>query len=146
MDRKALFLAQSDTTVGFLSQDSKKITKVKKRDLKKNFLITVDSLESLKEFVRVPKKFKKAVRGADKTTFIYSSTKAFRVVRDEFHLNFLKKLKWSFSSSANLTGQKYDEEFAKSSCGIVVEDSRGLYEGRSSKLYKIGRKKIVRLR
>jgi len=146
MDKKALFLVQSDTTVGFLSQNAIKIAEIKKRDSKKKFLITVDSLNSLKTFARVPKKFQKEVRKKSKTTFIYPNRKALRVVKDEFHLNFLKKIGWSFSSSANLSTFCFDEKFARDSSEIIVEDVRGLKEGKASKLYKIGKKKIQRLR
>ncbi len=146
MNKKTLFLAQSDTTVGFLSQDNKKIAKIKQRSLGKKFLVTIDSLKRLQKFARVPNKFKKKVRKESKSTFIYPNNCAIRVVKDEFHLRFLKKIGWSFSSSANLSSLNYDEKFAKKVCEIIVEDSRGLQEKGSSKLYKIGRKKIKRLR
>ena len=53
-----IFLVQSDTTVGFLSQDSDKLCKIKKRDNNKPFLVAVDSYKSLKNLTRVPKKFR----------------------------------------------------------------------------------------
>jgi len=48
-----IYLVQTDTTVGFLSQDAKKLALIKKRDPNKPFLISVDSFKRLKEFSKV---------------------------------------------------------------------------------------------
>jgi tRNA A37 threonylcarbamoyladenosine synthetase subunit TsaC/SUA5/YrdC len=146
MNPYKIYLVQTDTTVGFLSRDREKLNRIKNRPLKKPVLIEVDSLSTLKEFVRVPNKFKNRVRRSKKTTFIYSSKKSFRVVKNKKHLEFLKKFRWMYSTSANLTGKNFDEKWAKSVADIIVEDKRGLFEGEASKIYKIGIEKIKKIR
>ena len=141
-----VYLTQTDTTVGFLSKDKKILNKIKNRPLNQPILREVDSLNTLKEFVRVPKKHKRSVRLSNKTTFIYPNKESFRVVRDEKHLEFLKKFKWIYSTSANKTGEKFDREWAESVADVVVEDVRGLFEGEASRIYKLSRSRIKRVR
>lgn len=146
LDAQKVYLIQTDTTVGFLSQNKKRLADIKKRDKKKQFLISVDSFKTLKNFVRVPKKYKKMVRRAKKTTFVYPKNSALRVVQDENHLKFLKKFGWIYSSSANLAGQGFDREFAFEVVDIVIEDERGFFEGEPSKIIKLGKNIKKRLR
>ncbi|MCE3046626.1 Sua5 YciO YrdC YwlC family protein [Helicobacter kayseriensis] len=140
-----LFLAQSDTTVGFLCQDSQKINQTKQRGNQK-VLIEVDSLERLQTFVRVPQKYKNQVRRSKKTTFIYPNGQALRVVHNEEHLEFLSSFGWFYSSSANMTQKAYDDAFAQSVADVVVWDKRGLFEGKASKIIKINTKNQKRIR
>ena len=140
-----IYLAQSDTTVGFVSQNLKKLQHIKSRPSNKKFVICVDSLQTLKNLTRIPKIHKKLIRNSKKTTFIYQN-KALRVVKDPSHLLFLKKLKWAYSTSANKTGSKYDNNFAYTNSDIIIVDPRGLQENISSKIFKLGRNKIQRLR
>jgi len=146
MNPNNIYLAQTDTTVGFLSRDFKKLNKIKKRDINKKVLIEVDSLTTLKNFVRVPNKFKKKVRRAKKTTFIYPKGDSFRVVKDKNHLKFLKKFRWMYSTSANLSGKKFDKLWAFKVVNIVVEDKRGFFEGKPSTIYKVNNYRIKKIR
>ena len=146
MNPNKIYLVQTDTTVGFLSRDYKKLNRIKKRDIKKPVLIEVDSLTTLKNFVRVPGKFKKRVRRAKKTTFIYPNGESFRVVKDDKHIEFLKKFNWMYSTSANLHGERFDIKWAKQVADIVVEDKRGFFEGKPSKIYKISNCQIKKIR
>ena len=146
INQQLVYLVQTDTTVGFLSQNSKKLADSKQRSKKQAFIKCVDSLKTLKDFTRVPRKFKNLVRRSNKATIIYPNNQAIRVVKDENHLKFLKKLKWAYSSSANLTKQNFDENYAKQKADIIVEDERGLFEGKSSSMIKINSKKARRLR
>ena len=145
-NQQLVYLVQTDTTVGFLSQNSKKLADSKKRDENQLFIKCVDSLETLQEFTRVPKKFKNLVRRSKKTTIIYPNNQAIRVVKDFEHLKFLKKLRWAYSSSANITQKQFDENYAKQKADIIVEDKRGLFEGISSSMIKINNIKARRLR
>ena len=77
---------------------------------------------------------------------IYPNSQAIRVVKDEEHLKFLKKLKWAYSSSANLTKKSFDESYARQKADIIVEDSRGFSENRPSVMLKINNKRRRRLR
>ncbi|GAX86847.1 conserved hypothetical protein [Lebetimonas natsushimae] len=146
MNPNKIYLTQTDTTVGFLSQSKEKLNKIKNRSLNQPVLIEIDSLNTLKRFTRVPNKFKNKVRRSRKTTFIYPNKKSFRVIKDEMHLEFLRKFNWMYSTSANMSGQKFDEKWAKEKADIIVEDKRGLFEGRASKIYRLGKNKIKKIR
>jgi len=146
MNPNKIYLTQTDTTVGFLSQDYKKLNKIKNRPLEQKVLKEVDSLNTLKEFVRVSKRFKKIVRRAKKSTFIYKNGDSYRVVKNKRHLEFLKKFKWMYSTSANLTGQNFDKKWAISKADVVIEGKEGLFEGEASKIYKINNYKIKKIR
>jgi len=145
MNRDKIYLVQTDTTVGFLSQNKELLNTIKGRSKNQKVLREVDSLRILKEFVRVPNKFKKQVRNAKKTTFIYKNGESFRVVKDERHLEFLKKFKWMYSTSANKTGCKFDEKWARKKADIIVEDG-GFFEGEASRIYKLSKEKIKKIR
>jgi tRNA A37 threonylcarbamoyladenosine synthetase subunit TsaC/SUA5/YrdC len=146
MNPNKIYLVQTDTTVGFLSQNREKLNKIKNRKIDKPVLREVDSFKTLKSFVRAPDKYKKMIRRAKKTTFIYPNGESFRVVKDNTHLEFLKKFKWMYSTSANKTGERFDERWAKEKADIIVEDKRGFFEGEASKIYKINNKRIKKIR
>lgn len=71
-----LYLAQTDTTAGFLSKDEKEINKAKGRALQTPCILTMSSLKELASLVRVPKAHKNLVRKAKKTSFIYKKARA----------------------------------------------------------------------
>jgi len=146
MDKNEIFLAQTDTTVGFLSQNSDKLKNLKNRDINKPFLKIVDSFFTLKKFVRPPNRFKNKIRRSKKTTFIYSNNQAIRVNFNLEHNKLLQKFKWFYSTSANEKSKKYDSYFAYQNATVVCEDNRGLFETSSSKIIKLSQNKEVRLR
>ena len=146
MNPDKLYLTRTDTTVGFLSQNTKRIAEAKARNPEQPFLCCVASFEALKERTRVPKAFRKSVRRAKKTTWIYPNKKAIRVVFDAEHRRFLKRFGFMYSSSANKTGEDFDEAYAKEAADIVVEDAKGFHAGEPSQIYQIGRRKKIRLR
>jgi tRNA A37 threonylcarbamoyladenosine synthetase subunit TsaC/SUA5/YrdC len=146
MNPNKIYLTQTDTTVGFLSQDKEKLNKIKNRPANKPVLREVDSLETLKSFTRVPNKFGKFVRRARKITFIYPNGESFRVVKDKRHLEFLKKFKWMYSTSANQHKKRFDINWAYEKADIIVESKEGLFEGEASKIYKLSKNKIKKIR
>jgi tRNA A37 threonylcarbamoyladenosine synthetase subunit TsaC/SUA5/YrdC len=146
MDPKRVYLVQTDTTVGFVSQDRARLNLIKGRDLNQPCLICVPTYEALKREVRVPNRFKKRVRRAKKSTFLYPNKKAIRVVHEPIHKEFLKKLGWAYSTSANPTKKGFDLEYAKKSADEIVEDERGFFEAPASSLWKIGLKRARRIR
>jgi tRNA A37 threonylcarbamoyladenosine synthetase subunit TsaC/SUA5/YrdC len=146
MDKNKLFLTQTDTTVGFLSNDIKKLANAKNRDIDQPFLICVDSYKKLNQLTRVPKKHRKLVRNSSKISFIYPNNKAIRVVKDPYHVRFLKKFDFLYSSSANKNRERFDIKYAKYVADIIIEDQRGLYEGEASKIFKLTKKRIQKLR
>ncbi|WP_314301211.1 Sua5 YciO YrdC YwlC family protein, partial [Campylobacter showae] len=98
----------------------------------------------LKNLARVPAKFKNLVRRARKTTFLYPNGTAVRVVKECAHEEFLSKFDWLYSSSANLNGQSFDEEWAKAAVDEVVDQN--FSQNASSKIYKISKTSLKRLR
>jgi len=142
--KSKVFLTQTDTSIGFVSQNAKKLDSIKKRPAHKHYIKAVDSLKTLKSFTRVPSKHKNAVRRAYKTTFIMPNGHSYRVIRERHHLLLLSRLTWAYTTSANLSGEAYDENFAIKVADIVIEPL--LNNTEASKLYKLGQNKIKRLR
>ena len=67
-----------------------------------------------------------------------------RVVKECAHEEFLRQFDWLYSSSANLNGQSFDEEWAKAAADEVVDQN--FSQNASSKIYKISKTKILRIR
>ena len=139
-----VYLTQTDTTVGLLSQDANKLYELKKREVSKQFIRVVDSLETLKEFTRVPKAFRKEIRRASKTTYIYPNG-AIRVSKDEQHNQFLRQHKWMYSTSANISGGAIDIEWASGVADVII-NPYNLHENSSSKIIKIKKNRAKRVR
>lgn len=147
MDASKVYLTQTDTTVGFLSNDDKKLSSKKQRDPKQKTLQVVDSLSTLKTKTRVPNKFKRMVRNSKKTTFIYKSGQSFRVVDiDTNHHNFIQKFKCLYSTSANKTKEKFNLEFAITNSDVIVYNEPQFKEKVGSSIYKINNKAIKKIR
>jgi len=132
--KNRLFLTQTDTTVGFVSQDASKIDRAKRRLPNKHYIRVVNSLETLKNFTRVPNIHKNRLRRAKRTTFIMPNGLSFRVVKDTKHNILLDRVKWLYSSSANLSGAEYDELYAKENTEVIVATPQGK-RGEASKIY-----------
>ncbi len=146
MNPALVYLAQTETTAGFLSQNAEALIQTKNRPSDKSFLMSVDSLQTLQTFTRIPHQHKKCVRKSSKTTFVYPCGLAIRVVKDEAHLQFLKKLKWSYSTSSNESGKKFDEVFALQKADAIVFTCKGFFEDKASTIVKLGKTKIRKLR
>lgn len=70
-----IFLAQSDTTAGFLCADFVKLNAIKGRLKSQNTLLTLDSFCKLKNLVRIPENIKIECAGAQKILlFIVANT------------------------------------------------------------------------
>ena len=147
MNPNLVYLVQTDTTVGFSSNNDERLTTIKQRDKNQKILQTVDSFKSLQNFTKVPKKFRKFVRNSKKTTFIYPNLKSFRVVSKTSHFfEFINKFEALYSTSANLTKQKFDLDFATNNSDVVVYKKDDFFEADSSKIYKLGKIKVKRVR
>ncbi len=147
MDSSLVYLVQTDTTVGFSSSDDEKLSIIKQRPTTQKILQTVDSFKTLKQNTRVPKKFRKKVRNSKKTTFIYPNTHSFRVIsKDDRFYGFISKFKSLYSTSANLTKQNFDFDFAYNHSNIIVFSKYEFNEKGSSSIYKINKKKIRKIR
>jgi tRNA A37 threonylcarbamoyladenosine synthetase subunit TsaC/SUA5/YrdC len=141
--KNKVFLTSTDTTIGFISQNSDRLNEIKQRSNEKKFIKALDSLDTLKVFTRVQNAHKKMLRRAKKTTFIIKDT-SYRVVDDAHHLLLLNRLKWAYTTSANLSGKVYDEDFAKENADVIIYP---LKEGKStSAIYKLGKNNIKKIR
>jgi len=141
-----VYLTQTDTTVGFLSANNKKLSIIKQRDSNKKILRVVDSFQTLQKNIRVPKKFRKMVRNSQKTTFIYPNKQAFRVVdKDSKHYSFLKKFNILYSTSANITQNNFDQEFAIKNADIIVFNKQ-FKESIPSSIYTLSKSKKKQIR
>jgi tRNA A37 threonylcarbamoyladenosine synthetase subunit TsaC/SUA5/YrdC len=143
--KKSLYLTQTDTTIGFISQDSSKIDQAKKRLPNKHYIQAVNSLKTLQKFSRVPHRHKNRVRRAKRTTFIMPNGLSFRVVKDSEHNLLLDRLIWAYSSSANLSGAKYDEVYAKDVVETIVTSALNSNR-KASQIYRLGQNSIKSIR
>ena len=132
-----VYLAQTDTTVGFLSQDAKKLAAIKERDPSKPFIQSFDSLRTYTQMCgRVPHRFKNALRRSKNSTFVINN-RAIRIVSEGANHDLLSKHGWLYSTSANAKDKSFEKSFALDHADIVVEDVQGLYEGQASTIYKL---------
>ena len=138
-----IYLVQTNTTVGFLSQNLEKLNKIKKRPLNKKFLKVVNSFEFLP---RTPKKHRKRIRQTPNNNTYIIKNEAYRVITEQNHREFLNKFNWMYSSSANESGKNFDEEFAIKNADVLVIDKRWYFESKASKIFKLSKYKIKRLR
>lgn len=140
-----LILAQTDTTVGFLSQDAVRLAATKGREENKPFLKVFASLKILQEHTRVPLKYRRWVRHARHTTFVLKN-QAFRYVSQEPHASLIAQYGWLYSTSANKSGKRFDRSFCEPCSDLVIEDSRGLFEAAPSKIFKLTTTQFKQLR
>jgi tRNA A37 threonylcarbamoyladenosine synthetase subunit TsaC/SUA5/YrdC len=139
-----VFLTQTDTTIGFVSQNADKLTHIKQRPPHKYYIKAVNSLDTLKTFTRVPQKHKNRVRRAKKTTFIMPDGDSYRVIKDKHHLLLLDRLKWAYTTSANLSNEAYDESFAREMADVIIEP---IQENRqASSIYRLGKNTLRKIR
>ncbi len=147
MNSSFIYLAQTDTTVGFLSSNDKKLSIAKKRDLKQKTLQVVDSFQTLKQFTRVPTKYKKQIRNSKLSTYIYPNSMSFRVVLpNNNHYNFIEKFNSMYSTSANITKKDFNELYAFKKADIILYSKNGFTQTTSSSIYKVSKQKILKLR
>jgi len=140
-----IILTQTDTTVGFLSQDAKKLAQIKSRPPTKPFIKVYANFRALSKDLRLPKRRKNLIRRAKKTTFIVKN-QAFRVSDYRVSSQLLHKSEWFYSTSANESGKEYDREFCEQKADIIIEDKHGLFETKASSLLKVSDTKIRKLR
>ena len=139
-----VILSKTDTTIGFLSQNSQRIDEIKGRLNGKRYITALPSLSSLKKRSRIPKKFRKFVRRANKTTFIFPNGNSFRVIKDKQHLLLIERYGWLYTTSANPSGKDIDLEFAKEKADIIIYPLYNI--GKSSAIIKFSRSMKKRIR
>ena len=142
---KLVILAQTDTTVGFLSQDATTLAAIKNRSPKKPFIKVYQDFRSLKKELRAPNDKKNLLRRSKKTSFILKN-QAFRVAKTQQSSQLLTQRDWNYSSSANESAKSFDRVFCEQKADIIIEQKEGLFQGSASQLIKINNKKEKRLR
>lgn len=90
-DCAPVFLAQSDTTAGFLCANPKKLNRLKKRDENQKILLALSDFRQLKRRFRIPLFAKKMVRNARKTSFVLPNGESFRVVKKPQRISIEEK-------------------------------------------------------
>lgn len=137
---------QTDTTVGFLSQDANKLYEIKSRQTTKPFLKVYSSFKTfLASGNRVPPTFKSTIRHSKKTTFIVKN-KAFRITPTTLNASIFTEQTWYYSTSANESNKHFQRDFCEDKADIIIEDKNGLHEKSSSHLYKINNIKRRKIR
>ena len=138
----SVILTQTDTTVGFLSQDEQQLQSIKSRNSAKPFIKVYKDFKSLT--TRVPNTHKNLVRRSKKTTFIIKN-RALRVSQTELHSSLLNA-DWYFSTSANAAGETFERTFCEEKADIIIENKTLLHEEKASSLLKINKKVLRKLR
>lgn len=147
MDKNLVYLVQTDTTVGFSSLDDEKLSHIKQRPVGQKILQTLDSFETLNNMTRVPKNFRRRVRRSTKSTFIYPNLKSFRVIsKDDSFYSFISKFSNLYSTSANITSKSFDYDFAYKNSDVIIYSKSEFNEKNSSSIYKISKKKVLKIR
>ncbi|MGX2971824.1 Sua5/YciO/YrdC/YwlC family protein [Helicobacter sp. T3_23-1059] len=156
-----IFLTQSDTTAGFLCANAKKLNAIKKRAQNQKILLALSDFRELKSRFRIPPFAKKIVRNAKKTSFILPNKESFRVVAESkkldftldsnidfsnAHREFLSHFGGLYSTSANESGKPFNLAWALQNADIIVLNSRGIFEAKPSKIYKLSKHKAKILR
>jgi tRNA A37 threonylcarbamoyladenosine synthetase subunit TsaC/SUA5/YrdC len=140
-----LILAQTDTTVGFLSQDESLLARTKGRPENKPFLKVFSTFKQMTQHTRIPLKYRTWVRHARKTTFVIKN-QALRYVGGSPHARLVEHYGWLYSTSANESGQHFNRDFCEGHSDLIIEDSHGLHERASSKIFKLTSTQYTRLR
>lgn len=140
-----LILTQTDTTVGFLSQDESRLNSVKGREEGKPYLKVFASFKVLQEHTRIPLKYRTWFRHARKTTFVIKN-QAFRYVGKEPHSSLITKYGWLYSTSANESGKHFDRRFCEENSDLIIEDAQGFHECTPSKIFKLTSTQYQQLR
>jgi len=141
MDNK-LFLTNTDTTIGFISKSASRIDKAKNRPNIKKYIEAIPSLKTLTK--RVPKKQRKLIRRAKKTTFILNKNYSFRLIQDKTHNLLVNRLKKAYTSSANSSGKEYNYNYAYDKADIIVYPLNKI--STPSTILKLGKIKIKKIR
>ena len=140
-----VYLTQTDTTIGFVSQDTVRLDTIKERPSHKSYIRAVDSLATLKSFTRIPLAHRNRVRRARKTTFVFPDGHSYRVIHNSTHLQLIGRLKWAYTTSANQSGKAWDEAWARSVSDTVIEPLNA-HHADPSRILRLSHTRIQKLR
>jgi tRNA A37 threonylcarbamoyladenosine synthetase subunit TsaC/SUA5/YrdC len=147
LNKNLIYLTQTQTTVGFLSGSSENLSLAKKRSISQKILQEVDSFKTLKQFTRIPNKYKKHIRNSKNTTYIYPNGESYRVVDpNSKHALFLNKFTSMYSTSANQTGCDFEFNYAFEMANVIVETKDGFSQNKPSSIYLLTSESKKRIR
>ena len=146
MLKELVYLTPTDTTMGFVSQNAGRLTEIKQRPPDKYYIKALPSLKNLASSTRVPEKYKNLVRRAKKTTFVFPDGHSYRVVREGKHHELIERLGWAYTTSANLSGEAFNEDFAVEMADVIVGFPCPHRSGSASRILKLNNIKCKRLR
>ncbi|WP_456431015.1 Sua5 YciO YrdC YwlC family protein [Nitratifractor sp.] len=144
MIESQVFFTDTDTVPGFVSQNRKQLDRIKGRSPVKPYIRALPTLCALRTFERIPPRWRSLVRRARQTTFVAPSRRSFRVIRHRRHLLLIERLGWAYTTSANPAGAPFDPDFAAANADVTVLPVRG--DGTPSRIYRLGRKRLRKLR
>lgn len=144
--KELVFLTPTDTTVGFVSQSALRLTQIKQRPPHKHYIKALPSLRILQSFVRVPQKHKNRLRRSKRSTFVFPNGYSYRIIREKQHLSLIQKLGWAYTTSANLSGESFDETFALGAADIIVKYPSPQGSTSASSVFKLNNIKLLRIR
>ena len=139
-----VYLTRTDTAIGFVSQNAERLDASKGRPAHKHYIRAVASLAILVRLTRVPPAQRNRLRRARKSTFVLPDGHAYRVVRDPHHLKLLRTLEWAYTTSANRSGEPYDEAWARTQADVIIEPLGT--SGAPSSIYRLGWRTLRKLR
>ena len=137
-----IFLTNTDTTIGFLSQCKSALDRAKRRAPNKEYIQALPSFKALQK--RIPKNFRARVRRSKKATYILSKNYSFRINKDTRHNLLLNRLTYTYTSSANQSNKDYEESYAKEQSDIIIYPL--LPPQNPSTIFKINSVSIKKLR
>ncbi|KIM06599.1 MAG: Sua5 YciO YrdC YwlC family protein [Sulfurovum sp. FS08-3] len=140
-----VFLTPTDTTIGFVSQNATQLSHIKQRPANKNYIQALPSFKALKSRTRIPNAHKNLVRRAKKTSFVIQGI-SYRIIKNHPHTLLLERLGWAYTTSANLSGQSYDETFAKNHADVIVSFPKHSSLQHASKIYQLTPYAIKKIR
>ena len=143
---KLVFLTATDTTVGFVSQAKKRLDEIKERPSHKRYIVALDSLHSLTKRARIHKRHRAFVRRARKSTFVLTQRFSFRIIDHTPHIHLIRRLEWAYTTSANKSGEPFDETFVKKAADVWVLPYAHAIDAPPSHIFRLGKRVMKRLR
>jgi len=140
-----VYLTDTDTTIGFVSQDPVRLDTIKGRAPEKHYIIALPTLAALTSRTRVPLHHANRIRRSRRTTFVLPDGRSWRIIHDPRHRPLIRQLGWAYTTSANRSGEAFDEAWARGVADAVIEPLVPRHAAPSSILF-LGRKQIRRLR
>jgi len=144
MDNRLLFLSNTDTATGLLSQSAHRLDSAKLRAPAKHYITILSSYRELNQSTRTPPRFRNLIRRKENTTFIYPNGRSYRVNHCKRHGLLLERLHWLYSTSANQSGKPIDIDYCNGVSDITIYPL--MAQTKSSTILKLNHKTLKRIR